>query len=848
MERVDPTIRLGTSGRGLKFVEALKVLGVTFDRRLHFFQHADSLKEKAEHLACRALTFLQMQGTLQPAALTHLYHQVMLPALTVQCGGLPSQTADSAPASQPCSARSCWRLSGAYRTTRTASLQVLMKVPPLSLELDRTAAEFKLFALREAVEFGDLAFSPRDILYPADPWGVHPAAMRAFSFAQLSAPEARSRSRAAGLHVFTDGSYTPHSSGAAFVVLGPRERFGAVGRFRVCAATSAYCAEVIAFAEASNCLCGHRQRGAVSLYTDCLSLLQAVATPGSADLRIVRIQTALGEVASLSEVRLYHVSGHCGFFGNELADFLASRAARDSIRRKNRAGKGFIFVFRVLPCSAGHRAQDGQGSYPLSLSPAMPSSRRGKTASPPRSPPRPPAAGGSPRSRGSDFSEDGDAVLARFSELVDQLAAAEDEIRLPAGGVEEEEALSSVSEGTAVAAAVPGDPGSGTGGRLREIIDEAVAFCNLPANRVPVEARTFFLTRLFEMAGLCVEWKTELKAETATERSAALALPGQLIEARREAAELHRRLAVLKAGLSDPAAMTTGPGPAGRGPAAPAGAAAAPSGAGGPVGVPAGRMDYAAALRAGLVSSASAARAGPGGAVMAGAEVAGPGAQHKHVAFLTPVATTQTPARDVLRLLKANVDPTDKDIRDVTLRHTSICTNIDFPSREGTPVVLRQSTGMEGSTEVVEHSQLEDTIYDASSVDELSRAGSSPRCATPAVTEPDRSRYSGDTDQEAAFQTERPRKIPRLSCTDSRSAQSVSHVDIASECLQQLRAVKSSQSSKEAHDLPYFFSMTIAQQLRLLNTHQQIDAITALQKVMHDKVMEAKEERDMCQN
>ncbi|XP_050024677.1 uncharacterized protein [Dermacentor andersoni] len=286
MERVHPTVRLGTSGRGLKFVEALKVLGLTFDRRLHFFQHADGLKEKAEHLACRALTFLQMQGTLQPAALTRLYHQVMLPALTYASAVWWSAKPDC-------------RLSA----------RVLMKVPPLSLELDRTAAEFRLFALREAVEFGDLAFSPRDILYPADPWRVHPASMRAFPFAQLSAPEARSRSRAAGLHVFTDGSYTPHSSGAAFVVLGPRERIGAVGRFRVSAATSAYCAEIIAFTEALNHLCGHRQTAAVSLYTDCLSLLQAVATPGSADPRIVRIQTALGEIAGLSEVHLYHVPG-----------------------------------------------------------------------------------------------------------------------------------------------------------------------------------------------------------------------------------------------------------------------------------------------------------------------------------------------------------------------------------------------------------------------------------------------------------------------------------------------------------------------------------------------------------
>ncbi|XP_075530127.1 uncharacterized protein LOC142563459 [Dermacentor variabilis] len=225
-------------------------------------------------------------------------------------------------------------LSGAHRTTRTASLQVLMRVPPLSLELDRTAAKFKLFALREAVEFGALAFSPHDVLYTADPWDVHPAAMRAFSFTQLSAPEARSRSRAAGLHVYTDGSYTPHSSGAAFLVLGPKGRIGAVGRFRVRAATSAYCAEVIAFAEAVTYLCGRGQTGTVSLYTDCLSLLQALATPGSADPRIVRIQAGLGEVARLSEVRLYHVPGHCGVFGNELADFLASRAARYGLDRR----------------------------------------------------------------------------------------------------------------------------------------------------------------------------------------------------------------------------------------------------------------------------------------------------------------------------------------------------------------------------------------------------------------------------------------------------------------------------------------------------------------------------------
>ncbi|XP_050024671.1 uncharacterized protein [Dermacentor andersoni] len=237
------------------------------------------------------MTFAQMQGPLRLVALTRLYHQVMLPALTYASAVWWSAKPDHRLSARVTSMQRTvlLSLSGAFRTTRMASLQVLMRVPPLSLELDRTAVEFRLFALREAVE----------------------------------------RSRAASLHVFTDGSYTPLSSGAAFVILSPGERIGALGRFRVHAATSAYCAEVLAFAEALAHVRGREGTGAVSIYADCLSLLQAVATPGSNDPRVTRIKTALVEIARSSEVRLHHVPGHCGVFGNELADFLASRAARN---------------------------------------------------------------------------------------------------------------------------------------------------------------------------------------------------------------------------------------------------------------------------------------------------------------------------------------------------------------------------------------------------------------------------------------------------------------------------------------------------------------------------------------
>ncbi|KAH7985228.1 hypothetical protein HPB49_026538 [Dermacentor silvarum] len=59
------------------------------------------------------------------------------------------------------------------------------------------------------------------------------------------------------------------------------------------------------------------------------------------------------------------------------------------------------------------------------------------------------------RSQGSDFSDDGDAVIARFCALIDERPE-NSEAQLPGGG-EEEDALSSVSEATAVAAALPSD-------------------------------------------------------------------------------------------------------------------------------------------------------------------------------------------------------------------------------------------------------------------------------------------------------------------------------------------------------------------------------------------------------
>ncbi|KAH7942566.1 hypothetical protein HPB49_025354 [Dermacentor silvarum] len=157
-------------------------------------------------------------------------------------------------------------------------------------------------------------------------------------------------------------------------------------------------------------------------------------------------------------------------------------------------------------------------------------------------------------------------------------------------------------------------------------------------------------------------------AEATMERGEALALQGRFVKACREVAALQRRVIIAEVRMDGSIVAATGPGCADRGPGVPAAGVAAPSGTGGAGGslpAPIVRMDYAAALKAGITPAADAARGGTG--VAAGAVVGQSVPTHEHVAFLTPMAT---PARDVLRLLKTNIDPHAKNIKDLSLHHT----------------------------------------------------------------------------------------------------------------------------------------------------------------------------------
>ncbi|KAL3244580.1 hypothetical protein MRX96_047154 [Rhipicephalus microplus] len=112
-----------------------------------------------------------------------------------------------------------------FYTTRTAVLQVIMRSPPIVLELDRLSAEFCLFPLLKTVRYMDLIVRPEEIIYPAE--------RASFFHDRVTAREATWIAGRRGLHVYTDGSYAERLAGAAYVVSGQANHVEAVERFFV---------------------------------------------------------------------------------------------------------------------------------------------------------------------------------------------------------------------------------------------------------------------------------------------------------------------------------------------------------------------------------------------------------------------------------------------------------------------------------------------------------------------------------------------------------------------------------------------------------------------------------------
>lgn len=299
-------------------------------------RYCEHVRAKAEHVAAKIVTFKNMAGNLKPSHVRLLYRQVVLPAIAYASPIWWPERPDCRLRSRILSVQRSvlLALTGAYKTTRTAALQLLLHAPPVELELRRLNQEFTLFVLRKPIECNGTTYDAANVALPIDRWARHPAQMpQERPVRRLSVQQARAMVRNPGLHIYTDGSHTSLSSGAAYVVFGRGTTIKAVGRYKVQGANSAYCTEIVAFTEALIYLRSSASRQPAFLYTDCLSVLQALVSPHCLDPRIERVRALMAQISASRHIQAFHVPGHRGLFGNEIADHLANRACRLGIVR-----------------------------------------------------------------------------------------------------------------------------------------------------------------------------------------------------------------------------------------------------------------------------------------------------------------------------------------------------------------------------------------------------------------------------------------------------------------------------------------------------------------------------------
>ncbi|KAH7963872.1 hypothetical protein HPB52_023745 [Rhipicephalus sanguineus] len=326
MKRVRPTIRLSPTDPTLQFCDTLRVLGVVFDRRLSFFHHADYLRQKVALIASRVATFFAMQRSyVSPVHKVLMYRQVILQALTYACPVWWGEDhVDCRLYARLVTVQrvALLALTRAYRTTSTAALQVFLHAPPIDLEIE-----------------------PQWVADAHAHVPLHPAVPVAVPFVRLTSAQARAAARSTAVHIYTDGSFTNASAGAAFLAFGHDGRVFSVGRFRLNRATSAYTAEVVTFQEAIHHALAACYTLLIAFYTDCLSLLQALASPRNSEPHVLFIRELLRRISRRVPLHVLHVPGHAGIFGNEVADVLATRASSVGLEQRSRSSYAGRYTF-----------------------------------------------------------------------------------------------------------------------------------------------------------------------------------------------------------------------------------------------------------------------------------------------------------------------------------------------------------------------------------------------------------------------------------------------------------------------------------------------------------------------
>ncbi|XP_055951673.1 uncharacterized protein LOC129987758 [Argiope bruennichi] len=306
------------NGTAIKRKKSIKYLGIQIDDKLNWNAH---LRYQATRAAILHQNLLKIAGKswgIKQAQRKTLYstviERVLAHGAAIWCQDPTERMKRKLAAIQR---PFLLAISGAYRTTSTAALQIILGIPPLHLQLQREAKGISLYRLKNPTNNCDLQISELEIDCKISGWTSHPSVH--LEDHQISLDDGGLRSDPNG--IYTDGSKTDKGVGAAYCVFnnGVTTTTWAT---KLAHHNTVFQAEILALYKAAEFL---KSTSATStIYVDNRASILAAKNPKSNNKCARKIFAILSTNAN---IKISWIKAHAGYAGNEKADRLAKQAA-----------------------------------------------------------------------------------------------------------------------------------------------------------------------------------------------------------------------------------------------------------------------------------------------------------------------------------------------------------------------------------------------------------------------------------------------------------------------------------------------------------------------------------------
>lgn len=316
-----PTIKM--DNRSIKQEKTLQYLGITIDNTLSFLPHLRQKRQEINSLTQDLLKFASAYGGVSKSILKIWYHTILEKKVTYASATWYNRIKNIYGEKLISSIQyQCLLLiSRAYKQTSTAALCTLTGIPPLNLQIKKTATEGRVLRLGLPTE------NHNPSLYENKENTSHVTPYKEY----LNILEEEKEDEA-DIQIYTDGSKLNNNTGYAYCVY-KSNKLIREDQTQLRSENTVYQAELLAIEEAITWANTSHHKSA-TIYSDSQSGITALTDIFSRHPINISIITLLQETTI--KITFKWIKGHNNNTGNDRADGLAKDATKETSKAKRR--------------------------------------------------------------------------------------------------------------------------------------------------------------------------------------------------------------------------------------------------------------------------------------------------------------------------------------------------------------------------------------------------------------------------------------------------------------------------------------------------------------------------------